>query len=408
MKEIANVNESYHELLNEILKYGYEKKTRSGEVFSLFDRHLLIDMKQGFPLLTTKKMFYKGCIHELLWFLSGDTNIKYLVENCVNIWNGDAYRYYVSISNFSSFMSRISFEFRDNIKLPNSLQSIDLYGKPIGKEEFLKEVVEYKGEPFMAANSIHFILKGGEKIIYKSSDNISINDEIEKIKKTSPNIENINVSFIRYRYGDLGEVYGAQWRNYGYEVDQISEIVKMLKETPDDRRIICDSWASNKLDNMALPPCHYSFQFYTRELTNEEREAIFNERYPNVRGITKELMDDINIPKRELSLKWIQRSCDFFLGVPFNICSYGLLLCMMAQCVNMSVGTLGASFGDCHIYKAHLDAVEEQLSRNPLEYKLPKLVLNKNVKNIFDFTYDDIKIENYQSYEKISAPLCVG
>ena len=405
MKKLSNVNESYNNLLKEILEYGYEKNTRSGKVISLFDKNIKIDMKQGFPLLTTKKMFYKGCIHELLWFLKGDTNIKYLVENGVNIWNDDAYRYYVSISKFLSFINRISFDFRDNINLPISLQTISLYGKPIDKENFLKEVIEYEGEPFIAVNSIHFVLKGGEEIVYRHYDNISINDEIEKIKKASPKIESVNASFIRYRYGDLGEVYGAQWRNYGYEVDQISNIVKTLKENPDDRRIICDSWASNKLNNMALPPCHYSFQFYTRELTNEEREAIFKEKYPNVNGATKELIDDVKIPKRELSLKWIQRSCDFFLGVPFNICSYGLLLCMMAQCVNMSVGTLGGSFGDCHIYQAHIDAVEEQLSRDPLRYELPKLVLNKDIKNIFDFKYDDIKIADYKSYEKISAPL---
>ena len=163
---------------------------------------------------------------------------------------------------------------------------------------------------------------------------------------------------------------------------------------------------------MALPPCHYGFQVYTRELTPTERlEWLWehsNGEYDEWKSPTKQSLDDLGVPERELSLMWQQRSVDSFLGLPFNITSYSLLLCMLAQCVNMAVGEVICSLGDCHIYEAHFDAVKEQLTRNPFEYNLPKLVLNKDINNINDFTFDDIKIEGYESYPTIKAPLCVG
>ena len=176
--------------------------------------------------------------------------------------------------------------------------------------------------------------------------------------------------------------------------------------------MLCLAYNPDVLGNIALPPCHMLFQFYARPLNKEERLNWLQEQYENkfdeYKTITDDRLNTYNVPKYELSLKWIQRSVDSFLGLPFNIASYGLLLSMIAQCVNMTVGTLSCSLGDCHIYCAHLDAIKELFSRDPLKYNLPKLKLNPSIKNIDDFTYDDIEIINYESYPSIKAPLCVG
>ena len=338
-----NVDKQYLNLLQDILENGVYKETRAGWVKSLFGKQMRFNLKEGLPILTTKKVFTKGIIHELLWFLNGDTNIKYLIGNNVHIWDDDAYRYYLELCK------------KDNIDA-------------LDKETFLKMVqIEAKQE----------------------------------------------FNGILYKFGDLGKVYGHQWRKQGEkQIDQIQNIINMLKSNPDDRRMICMAWNANDFDEMALPPCHYGFQVYTRELTPTERlEWLWehsNGEYNEWKSPTKQSLDDLGVPQRELSLMWSQRSCDFGLGFCFNLLSYSILLAMLAQCVNMTCGDVICSLGDVHIYENHIEGLTEQLNRNPFKYDLPKLELNPNVKNINDFTYDDIKIIGYESYPIIKLPLSVG
>ena len=338
-----NVDKQYLNLLQDILENGIYKETRAGAVKSVFGRQMRFNLKEGLPILTTKKVFVKGIIHELLWFLNGNTNIKYLVDNNVHIWDDDAFRYYLELCK------------KDNIDA-------------LDKESFLKMIqIEAKQE----------------------------------------------FNGILYKFGDLGKVYGHQWRKQGEkQIDQIKNIIETLKTNPDDRRMICMAWNANDFNEMALPPCHYGFQVYTRELTPTERlEWLWehsNGEYDEWKSPTKQSLDDLGVPQRELSLMWSQRSCDFGLGFCFNLLSYSILLAMLAQCVNMTCGDVICSLGDVHIYENHIEGLTEQLNRNPFKYDLPKLELNPNVKNINDFTYDDIKIIGYESYPIIKLPLSVG
>ncbi len=301
---MTNVDKQYIDILRKIFDTGVEKETRAGKTKSIFGEQIKIDLKEGFPLLTTKKVFYKGVFHELLWFLKGETNIKYLVENGVNIWNDDAYRYFKTIYADSN----------------------------ISKEEFLKNV---------------------------------INSE-----KTG-----------NYVFGDLGPVYGKQWRSFGYNgKDQIMEIIEKLKTNPNDRRMLCIAYNPDKIDEMALPPCHVMFQFYTRKL---------------------------NDGKIGLSCMWVQRSCDFPLGVPFNIASYALLTHIIAKLVGMVPDMLIGSLGDCHIYENQIDGVVEQLNRKGYN-ELPQLIIHGSQNSIDDFKFDDLEIKNYKSDKSIKFPLSVG
>lgn len=368
---MENVNVQYLNLLNYILQNGTYKTTRSGNVYSVFDLNMKIDMKQGFPLINTKKLFIRGSIHEILWMLSGSTNIKYLLENNVHIWDDDAYRWYCHLVEKNN-------EFIDKNGIITAVSSLD------NVEVSYNKIEKCSKEVFLNC------CLSGFKFKYISTTDISGEFHIGL-----------------YNYGDLGPVYGKQWRSYGREgIDQIKYLIDLLKNNPDDRRLLCNAWNPSDLENMALPPCHYAFQLYTRELTFAERVELLIQKKPNLTTFNMEMLD--SIPKRELSLKWYQRSCDFFLGVPLNISGYALILSLLAHCANMTVGTLSGSFGDCHIYEAHVDAVKKQLLNDPLKYDLPKLKLNQSKDNIFDFTIDDIIIEDYQSYPKISAPLCVG
>lgn len=335
---MAQIDNAYMSLVRDIIAHGYGKDTRSGTVCSVFGRQIRHNiMLDGFPLLTVKKMFTKGMIHELLWFLKGNTNIKYLVENKTHIWDDDAYRYYIEKGGKDS------------------------------KEDFLQGVLNQQ----------------------------TMGD---------------------YTYGDLGPVYGKQWRNWlkpnGESVDQIQSIIETLKSNPDDRRLLCVAFNPGELDQMALPPCHVMFQFYTRPLTPMERLQWLTDHYDEYdewKFATKETLDNLKVPQRALSLMWIQRSVDVGLGLPFNIASYALLLCMIAQVVDMVPEEIVGSLGDCHIYFNHYNGMS-QLSKNYEEgtFNACQLKLNPNIKNIDDFSINDIQFESYQSYGTVPMPLSVG
>lgn len=344
-----DVDTQYLTLMRSIKENGSYKLTRAGNVVSLFGLNMRFDLSDGLPILTTKKVFTKGVFHELLWFLSGNTNIRYLVENDVHIWDDDAYRYYKSLMKTDG---------------PTNIAS---------KNEFLENVIN--GESIKLAKKIGY----GE---------------------------------INYTFGDLGPVYGKQWRSFGCNgIDQIKNVIETLKNNPDDRRMLVVAYNPDVANVVALPPCHVMFQFYARPLSHTERVNWFVNNIKKGEELiepTESKLDELNTPKHGLSLMWTQRSVDWCLGLPYNILSYATLTHMIAQCVNMVPDELIFSGGDCHIYLNQMDGVEEQLSRDPLKYGLPKLKLNPEIKNIDDFKYEDISVEGYESYSKIQFPLSVG
>ena len=340
-----NVDKQYLDLLNDIIENGTYKETRSGGVYSVFGRQMRFNLKEGLPILTTKKVFVKGIIHELLFFLSGNTNIKYLVDNNVHIWDDDSYRHFLNITK--------------------DLYKDALYPRIITKEEF-----------------------------------------IEGVKKE------YEIKELNYKYGDLGPVYGKQWRNQGEKhIDQIQNIIDTLKTNPDDRRMICMAWNTNDFDEMALPPCHYGFQVYTRELTPIERlEWLWehsNGEYDEWKSPTKQTLDDLGVPERELSLMFQMRSNDFCCGNPYNIAQYAILSYMFCEVCNMVPGELIYNGGDIHVYENHIESAKEQLSRSGSE-KIPTLRFARKIDNIDDFRFDDFIIENYNPNDPIKFKLNVG
>jgi thymidylate synthase len=308
-----NLDTQYQNLLREIIHFGVEKKDRTGTgTISVFGRQIRHKMSEGFPLLTTKKMHWKSIVTELLWFLRGDTNIKYLVDNGCHIWNGDCYknfvkRYYKEIFNYETGSH-------------NRLMSLD-----------------------------EFIL------------NIKTDDEFAE------------------KWGELGPIYGKQWRSWrssrsvgddtfvgGYFVkdektDQIANLISELKTNPDSRRLMVNAWNVGEVDHMVLPPCHYGFQVYTRELSWEERHELAETKYQI--DDTDDVLDKEGVPTRAISLMWNQRSVDTFLGLPFNIASYGLLLEIIAKEVNMVPDELIGNLGDVHLYSNHIEQAKEQIGR---------------------------------------------
>ena len=373
------VDRQYLDIAQDILENGSRKQTRAGEVLSVFDRTMRFDLKEGLPLLTTKKVFTKGCIYELLWFLAGDTNIKFLVDHNVNIWTDDAYRYYNELVD------------RHN----KCAEKVTQHGwfdqqpiTPCSKEEFVERV------------------KKGYK------QNLII-DENNYLMSYQPNAWNWD-----YQYGDLGDVYGKQWRSYGVSgFDQIQHIVDMLRTNPDDRRMLCVAFNPDAIylergRGVALPPCHVMFQFYSRELRRSERIAWYNMQNPDKNlpeDASEEWVDRLGIEKRELSLSFSMRSNDWPLGAPINIESYSILCYMMAKVVNMVPGEIVYHGADVHIYTNQIDGIKEQLTRKGSDI-LPKLkfTLGKEFKELSDFTYDDFIIEDYYPDPIIKFPLSVG
>ncbi len=294
-----NIEHDYLKLLHDILNNGVEKQDRTGTgTISVFGRQIRHDMSLGFPLLTTKKMPFKTIVTELLWFLRGDTNIKFLVDNNCHIWDGDAFKNFMNMS---------------------------------------------EGDLDLIWNQEQFI------------EMIKTDDEFAK------------------KWGELGPIYGRQWRNWNAifdgGVDQITNLINDLKNNPDSRRLMVNAWNVGELDQMVLPPCHYGFQCYVRE-----------DKY--------------------LSLMWNQRSVDTPLGLPFNIASYALLLMMIADEVNMVPDQLIGNLGDCHIYLDQVDGVKEQLTRQPMS--LPKVTIQDG---IYCSSPSDVLLENYESHPRIVFPL---
>ena len=339
------IDERYQELLQTILDFGKDKKDRTGTgTKSIFGYTIRWDMSQGFPLLTTKKMPMKTIATELKWFLKGDTNIKYLVDKGCNIWNGDAYKNFL-------------------------IKSV-----PHDHQETQKEFIE----------------------------KIKTDDEFAA------------------RWGELGPIYGKQWRNWTeYYVeklnggnpiivertkDQIANLIEELKTNPDSRRLMVSAWNVGELDQMTLPPCHYGFQMYTKELSFHERWALYSDKPYDGNGLgminTLDFMDDNEIPTRSISLMWNQRSVDTFLGLPFNIASYALLLKLIAHEVNMVPDQLIGNLGDVHLYKNHIEQAKEQIERDPI--MLPELnIVASDIIN-GEFAYE---LLDYESHKSIKAPL---
>jgi thymidylate synthase len=298
-------------------------------------------------------MFTKGIITELLWFLKGDTNIKYLVDNGCNIWNGDAYKSYCKIAGD--------------------------YEKP-----------DY---------DVH-IEDADEKLVRL----MTMSEFVDRIK-TDENFHK--------RWGDLGPVYGRQWRNcsaiYDGGVDQIKNLIDDLKHNPDSRRLIVSAWNVSEIDKMVLPPCHWAFECYTEELSDEERIKLaggtIQVKYPSLIIQQIKSCDERNIPKRKLSLKWHQRSVDTFLGLPFNIASYGLLLEMLAKEVNMVPSFLIGDLTNVHLYSNHIEQAKEQLKR--VSFDLPRLEIHGEPigSDISDYNINQFKFNGYESHPSIKAPL---
>jgi len=344
------LDKQYIDLVNDILENGNSKKDRTGTgTISVFGRQIRHKMSEGFPILTTKKLFMKGIVTELIWFLRGDTNIKYLVDNNCHIWDGDAFRNY--------------------------------------------ELLMIGNNPDKILNKVDFINK------------IKTDDKFAD------------------KWGQLGPIYGSQWRYWEVDdtdlgdghkmyIDQIATLIYDIKTNPDSRRLMVNAWNVGELDSMVLPPCHYGFQVYTRELNLEDRNKYYTSHYLGL-DETKEKLDDMNIPTRAISLSWNQRSVDVGLGLPFNITSYGLLLKIIAKSVNMVPDELIGNLGDTHLYNNHIEPIKEQLYREP--YPLPTLKINSGNENWDLLTIDEIinsldcdltfTLENYKSHTTIKLPL---
>ena len=429
-----NVDKQYLDILKDIIDNGVWKNTRSGNVKSVFGRTMRFNLSEGLPLLTTKKVFTKGIIYELLWFLKGDTNIKYLVDNNVHIWDDDAFRWFKTL-DFKYLEREESYYDEEDNKT-----HIDVNG--YYKFDYCIFDLEDNIE-----NSYTIVLNNDIQneisVTIEDLKNITKEQFIDYVKKNAwihryDIYQGRKVSDKKiYQFGDLGEIYGKQWRNYGISgKDQIANIINTLKTNPDDRRMVLNAWNPDVLDNIALPACHMFATFWTRELTKEERigiwfnkhnlnEEIFNndkfashsenyylfKQYFHEKTITAdELIKKIeneNIPTRELSCSFTMRSNDFCCGNPYNICQYAFLTYMFCEICNMKPGELIYIGNDVHIYENHIEQAEEQISRKGSDI-IPKLSFKRKINDINDFTYEDFVISDYHPDAPIKYPLNVG
>ena len=358
-----NLDKQYQALLKDILSYGNVKSDRTGTgTKSIFGYMIHHNMSEGFPLLTTKKVPFKTMATELMWFLMGDTNIKYLVENGCHIWDGDAYKRYKSTN-------------------PDYLADDEMFKTERGTYKFFTQ----------------------EEFINK----IKTDDKFAK------------------KWGELGPIYGKQWRAWSFPevngyfgpIDQIKILIQSLKTNPDSRRLMVSAWNVGELHQMVLPPCHYGFQVYTRELDLEERRSMVTpEMHKQIytggdsSTLSHSEIDQWNVPRRAISLSWNQRSVDVFLGLPFNIASYGLLLEMIAREVNMMPEHLIGNLGDTHLYLNHLEQAEQQLERIPRDLPIMKMSSGHNfraamVGKVDEIDLDDFILINYNPHPTIKAPL---
>lgn len=315
-----NFDKVYHDLLGRIRSEGTFKDDRTGTgTYSVFGHQMRFDLSEGFPLLTTKKVLFKMIATELIWFIRGDTNIRFLLEYDNNIWNEWAFKKWVESEEYEG---------------PDMTD----FGRRALKDEDFNAV--YQDE------------------MKKFKDRVLTDDDFSR------------------RYGDLGNVYGKQWRDWigpdGESIDQLKNVIDAIKTNPDSRRHIVTAWNPAEIDTMALPPCHSFFQFYV----NDGR----------------------------LSLQLYQRSADVFLGVPFNIASYSLLLLMVAKECGLEAGDFVHTMGDAHIYANHIEAVDKQLSRD--SFAPPSLEINSDA-SIFEIDYEDFEVVGYESHPYIKAPIAV-
>jgi len=378
-KIMNNMDKQYLTLLQDILDNGVEKKDRTGTgTLSVFGRQIRHKMSDGFPLLTSKKMYFKGIVTELIWFLRGDTNIKYLVDNNCHIWDGDAYKNYLKhtisgveggLDSITGYMDDCLVEFDGYYEHFSTNPSFAYGFRPHTQEEFINK--------------------------------IKTDDEFAK------------------KWGELGPIYGKQWRSWKINlldpktwdlvppIDQIINLINDLKTNPDSRRLMVSAWNVGELDSMVLPPCHYGFQVYTRELSLEERTEYKKKRDGIARTFapyTHQMLDGSNIPTRAISLMFNMRSTDVGLGLSFNLASYGLLLMMIAKQVNMVPDELIYNGGDVHLYLNHIEPIKEQLTREP--YKLPIVkILDRIVDDIAHYELSDFELIGYQSHPTIKLPL---
>ena len=425
-----NVDKQYLDLLKDILENGSIKETRSGNVRSVFGRTMRFNLSEGLPILTTKKVFTKGVIHELLWFLKGETNIKYLIDNNVNIWTDDAYRHYKMLiekhNEICEIRNDVDFENRMYMyeKLDENHNDLDIYGTITITDSLLEsDFDDDENDEFNFNESedtidtycnsltkIECLSKEEFVEMVKNEEFLSLFTEYQDNRDFSWLVFEMSVS--DYRFGDLGPVYGKQWREQGQKcIDQIQTIIDTLNNNPDDRRMICMAWNTNDFDKMALPPCHYGFQIYTRELNTLERLDWLckhsNGEYDEWTTATKEKLDALNVPKRELSLMFSMRSNDLCCGNPYNIAQYGMLAYMFCEICNMVPGELIYNGGDIHVYENHIKNAMEQLSRKGSD-KIPTLKFARKINKIDDFRYEDFIIEGYEPDDPIKYELNVG